>query len=139
MARDYPKVPVGLKLRADVVELIDQKVEGPTKLFRSSGRAGWITELIHRELKLPMPDPNYRGGSKLELPLHHIDLRGLKPYEETIVLLGRTGRSVYQIAKYLNDKRILPPKGCASWHPQKIERILNRIIARQFDQVMSKK
>lgn len=138
MSMDYPsskKVSVLLKLPPEVVEEIDRRSAGPAQPFDRGGRAGYITNILYRELGLELPQPARRGEA---LPLHLVDETNLTKIEQTLVILARDKRLSYRaIADYLNTRRVPPLKNNKRWYSHHVAKLLNRIIAVSFERVVA--
>lgn len=135
MATDYPRSgSLFIRLPHEVLEMIRQQHAGSVHLFRGGGATGWVRNLIYRELGLEPPrqpgEEVYRPS--YELPLREIIPEKLPPSEELVLRLGQRGRSLGQIARYLNDQEVPAPPGSKKWRSYQIEKIINRILISRF-------
>lgn len=112
------------------MEAIDCRCGGPSQPFQSSGRAGWVRNLIYRELGITPPPRSYKKGRGISLPLHLIDFQALQPLEQLLVGLALRGNTFHQITQYLIDRDVIPLAGSKKWYPSQVERILNEVVAR---------
>lgn len=133
MSKSYPRSqPIVVRLPPDVVEEIhNRKLIKSVRLFKSGGIGNWVRGLIYRELGLSLPPVAEDRNPAYELPLRDISAEGLTPAEELILRLGQRGRSLGQIARYLNDQEV-PTSGSKKWVSAQIEKIINRILVSQF-------
>lgn len=106
---------------------------GSVVLFKGGGAAGWVRNLIYKELGRPAPRQAHEtlGNPAYELPLRDVSAEGLTPAEELVLRLGQRGRSLGQIARYLNDQEV-PTSGSKKWVSAQIEKIINRILISRF-------
>jgi hypothetical protein len=101
---------------AEVLAEIDARVGGKyhgawASSKGSHGRTGYLRQLIHLDLGIPLPPKPEPNPYFREVDVRHVELEQLDELGQALVTMYRAGHATTDIYKWLREHGVKPPAG----------------------------